>query len=128
MEQKRGFEPEIILDHTQRSEVANTVLTPGYQHINRIMRAEVDKVIIDLINVDEDDDALVLAKHKLSKAAAQFFQRVVNRINHEVEVYRSTIAEVGEPVDMTEGIIDLGEHTRPGDLQLDSALLEEESL
>lgn len=110
-----GFNPEVRLSHDQRALVAHTIATPGFALINQIMRSEVDKFIIDLINVAEDDERLVVAKHRLSKAAAQFYQLVISRISMEAQQFMRDAGEPTEPTDPTEGLIDMGEYTKPGD-------------
>jgi hypothetical protein len=130
-----AFNPEVNMSHDQRGQIAHTIASPGFVHINQIMRAEVDKFVIDLINVPEDNDAMVVAKHKLSKAAAQFYQLVINRLNSEANQFIRDASESSAPiVDPTEGLIDLGEHAQAGDdpldllgeFDLDPQLLEEE--
>lgn len=122
------FNPEVKLEHTDRAQMAQTVASPGYIHINRIMRSELDIFIIDLINTPEDNEALAIARFKLSKAAAMYYQRIVNRINMEVQQYVQAQDGPTEPVDMTEGNIDLGALPSTfDDIQLDEQLLEEGS-
>lgn len=104
-----SFNPDLVLEHNERAAVAQTVGTPGYKVIHgRIMRSEVDKFIVSLINAPEEDDSAIVAKHRLAKAAAQFFQAVTERINNEVQQYVAAVKASGPPVDPTEGHIDLG--------------------
>lgn len=129
-----GFNPEVILSHDQRAQLAHTIATPGFVFINAIMRSEVDKFVIDLINVDENDEKGVVAKHRLSKAAAQFYQLVINRVNAEAQQFMHDSGSPSEPIDPTEGMIDLGEYSEPSDepidllegLELNEQLVEEE--
>lgn len=104
----KGFSPDIQLEYTERALIAQTVATQGYAIIHRIMRSEVDKFIVNLINADEDDEQAIVAKHKLAKSAAQFYQAVTDRINHEVHQYVAATQQNGPPVDPTEGLIDMG--------------------
>lgn len=110
-----GFNPVVRLTHDQRALLAHTIATPGFVFINAIMRSEVDKFIIDLINVDEDDDKAVIAKHKMSKAAAQFYEMVIARFNMEAQQFMREAGQPTEPIDPTEGMIDIGEYAKPGD-------------
>lgn len=130
-----AFNPEVRLNHEQRGQIAHTIASPGFVYINQIMRSEVDKFVLDLINVPEDNDAMVIAKHKLSKAAAQFYQLVISRLNAESSQFVRDASESSAPMeDPTEGLIDLGEHTQTGDdpadllgnFEIDPQLLEEE--
>lgn len=128
-----GFNPEVNLSHDQRAQLAHTLATPGFVQVNAIMRAIVDRFVIDLINIDEDDDKAIIAKHKLSKAAAQVYQLVINRINAEVQQF---MHDSGTPslIDPTEGIIDMGEVASEGNesggllegFELNEQLVEEE--
>lgn len=104
-----GFNPDIVLEYNERALVVQTVATPGYAIINRIMRSEVDKFIVDLINAPENDDKTVVARHKLSKAAAQFYTAVTGRVNYEIQQYTAAQGGSGKPVDLTEGVIDIGD-------------------
>lgn len=130
------FDPEITFTHDQRAQIAHTIATPGFEHINRILRSIVDRFVLDLINVDEDDDNAVLGKHKLSKAAAQFYESAVSRINWESQQFMRDASGPVEPTDPTEGSIDLGEFAKAEEpmsyeglfegLELNEQLLEEE--
>ncbi len=117
-----AFNPVVNLTHDQRGQVAHTIATPGFLLVNRIMRSEVDKFIIDLINVPEGDDVSVVAKHKLSKAAAQFYELVISRLNFEAGLFMRE-SSGGVPSDPTEGMIDLGEYSHGEDDQ--SGILED---
>lgn len=127
------FAPDIELEHNERALVAQTTATPGYKIINRIMRSEVDKFIVDLINAPEEDDKAIIAKHKLSKAAAQFYQAVVDRVNSEVHMYMAAVQNGVAPVDVTAGMLDLGEPASTledfvQEVEMGESLLEEESI
>lgn len=120
------FEPEISLEHSDRAMVAQTVATPGWKIINRILRSEVDKYLIALINVDESDDKAIVAAHKLSKAAAQVYAASMARVNYEVQQFIAVSGTPAEPVDITEGLIDLGPASSTlADLDFDNQSLEE---
>jgi hypothetical protein len=102
------FEPELSLEHADRAAVAQTVATPGWKVINRILRSEVDKYLIALINVPASDDHAIVAAHKLSKAAAQVYTAAMSRISNEVQQFIAQSGMPTTPVDITEGLIDLG--------------------
>lgn len=120
------FEPEFSLEHSDRAMVAQTVASPGWKVINRILRSEVDKYLIALININESDDKAIVAAHKLSKAAAQVYTAAMARINHEVNQFIAVSGPPTEPVDMTEGLIDLGPASSTlADLDYDNQSLEE---
>jgi hypothetical protein len=102
------FNPDLVLGHNERAAVMQTIATPGYTVIHRLMRAEVDKFIVNLINAPEEDEKTVAARHKLVKAAAQFYQAITERINFEAVLYKAAVAAEGDPVDLTEGILEMG--------------------
>lgn len=102
------FNPEVVLEHSDRAAIAATVVSDGYRVIHRLMRSEVDKFVIDLINADPSNGKKVWACHLLAKAAAQFYEGLTARINQEVQQYTGAIRNPGPPVDATEGLIDLG--------------------
>lgn len=104
------FAPVIELTYTDQADLAALVATPGYRVLHKIMRSEVDKFILSLINtkVEGQDKDAVYNKFLLSKAAAQFYQQVTDRINGETLQYVSS-QDHRAPVDETEGILDLGE-------------------
>lgn len=105
------FAPIVQLDYSDRSDLASTVATPGWKIVHRIMRGEVDKFILALINTKiegTDDKDEVYNKFLLSKAAAQFYQQVTDRVNEETLQYVASQNNSG-PVDMTEGILDIGD-------------------
>lgn len=118
------FNPEVMLNHEERGQVTFTMATPGFQHINRIMRAEVDKFIVDLIKVAEDNKDLIIAKHLGAKNAAEYYQRIVNRLNEESSTFAQERGGVGKPEDSTEGLLDLGESIDPEEPFDPASLLE----
>lgn len=103
------FAPAIELSYSDQSDLAATCATPGYNIIHRIMRAEVDKFVLALINTEQDDKEAVYAAFLLSKAAAQLYQGTTNKINQEVIQYSANLGRESVPVDGTEGILDIGE-------------------
>lgn len=109
------FKPDVSFTQDERAQIAHTSHTPGFLHINRIMRAQVDKFVLDWINVDEDDEKKIIAKHRLSKAAAQFYQLVVSRINWEIQQFTHEANVSTAPTDPTEGMLDLGKFAHPDD-------------
>lgn len=117
------FNPDVILGHSERGQVAATVGSEGYRIINRIMRSEVDRFILDLINTAPASEKEVYAKHILAKAAAQFYEAVTNRLNHEIMQYTGAIRDTAPPVDVTNGLLDIGPNQSTfDDLQNDELL------
>lgn len=69
----------------------------------------VDKFAIAMINADPSKEREVVASHYLAKAAAQVYQMVTDRVNEEVLQYAHAPRPSDKPVDITEGLIDLGD-------------------
>lgn len=101
------FDPEVVISPQEQAALVLLSASEGFKVLNRIMRGEVDKLIMSFVNEPGDSDAMVLNKHKLVKAAALFYDGVVNRMNHEISVYASQQVDT-TPVDVTEHLIDLG--------------------
>jgi hypothetical protein len=108
------FAPVVQLDYMDRADLAAMVATPGWKVLHRIMRGEVDKFVLALINtkIGSDDKEEVYNKFLLSKAAAQFYQQVADRVNEETLQYIASKDNTG-PIDSTEGILDIGEQSNP---------------
>ena len=102
-----SFEPEIALDERDRSNLASVVVMPGYRVLHRLLRAEVDRFILALINTDAKDDAGVIAAHRLAKAAAQFYEGVTSRVNEIVRNHLESSRQDEKPIDITENLLDL---------------------
>lgn len=101
------FDPEVIISPQEQAALVLLSASEGFKVLNRIMRGEVDKLIMSFVNEPGDSDAMVLNKHKLVKAGALFYDGVINRMNHEISIYASTATDP-TPVDMTEHLIDMG--------------------
>lgn len=104
------FKPEISLERHQLAALAQTCSSPGYKVIHLIVRSEVDKFVLDLINSPSEEEAKVLEKHRVSKVAAMLYEGVTKRINYEVQRYTQASQQPGEPIDPTEGVLDFGPH------------------
>lgn len=108
----QSFDPELRLEGVELAHLSVLAAMPGYRVLHRILRSEVDKFIISLINADGSDDAEILARHRLAKAASQFYQGATDRINEIIMHYRSAAAVDMKPVDVTENVLDLGDIER----------------
>jgi hypothetical protein len=100
-------QPVLELNEVDIADLATVVAMNGMKVLQKIMRHECDVFIVDIINATNDVD--VLAKHKLAKAAAQYYTQVVNRINEAMILYRHAPKDTDKPLDSTEGIFDIGE-------------------
>lgn len=111
-----AFEPEIELDHHERAALALIASEEGYKILHRIIRSEVDKFVVDLINATDDAD--VLEKHRISKVAAQLYQGWTNHVNHEIQNYSAAVQRMGPPIDPTDGMLDFGRTASRDELEL----------
>ncbi len=102
------FNPELKLSRHEQGALALVVAEEGYQVIHKICKTEIDKFILRLINEDATDPGSVLEAHRIAKAAAQFYAGITNVIKQNVEAYMSGKTIQQAPVDLTEGILDIG--------------------
>lgn len=105
------FKPEIELEDSEVASLALVVGQDGYKVIHKLIRHEVDRFILALVNIDSTRAEAVLEGHRVAKTAAQLYDGVTNKINRVVESYYSAKQSgVGIAPDSTEGIIDIGPH------------------
>ena len=83
---------------------------PGYKVLHKIFRSEVDKFFVALANANSAKPEEVVTAQILYKSAAMFYQGVTNHINEEVMAYTHAPRSGAPPIDMTEGLLDLGEY------------------
>lgn len=105
---------DIELEIFEKARLAATVASGGFDPIKKILLSEVEKFSTDLLNADIANEAEIVAKHRLAKAAAQICTMVVNRINREIEEYNYSVKDNDKPIDITEGLLDLGETNTDG--------------
>lgn len=101
--------PVLELTSMDRADLAVLVGTGGFRIIQKIMRSAVDKFILSLVNADSASDAEVLAKHKLAKAATQFYAQVIKDVNEELIQIKNEPKPTDKPIDVTAGIFDIGD-------------------
>jgi hypothetical protein len=114
------FNPDIELDRSEQSALASIIAQPGFKVIQKIGKACVDQFVVDWINQVKEED--VIRAHHHAKVAAQFYTMLVSRIKNEVDTYINTQPEE-TPVDVTEGILDIGEYVH-GEIEQEEALFE----
>lgn len=103
-----AIDPELQLDDTERAYLAMMVANiPAFGALTKIFEAEIEKFKVALINAQKPED--VITQHNLAKAASQFYVQVINRINQEIEIHHHTPKVNDQPVDATEGLLDLGD-------------------
>jgi hypothetical protein len=100
--------PDVQLDHADRAQLVQLYAMEGYKVLHRLMRSEVDKFILAMINADPANPKEVLSRQRLAKAAAQFYEAITQRVNEEITLYTAQTRAGDKPVDVTEGLLDLG--------------------
>lgn len=119
--ERTEFKPELMLNRHQQAALAQTCSTEGYKIIHMIVRSEVDKFVLDLLNAPSgatDDEKL--EKLRVTKTAAMLYEGVTNRINHEVGQYALSTPVDTKPIDITEGLLDLGAYASRESLEATS--------
>lgn len=106
---RTSFEPELYLDRTEQAQLSQLIYLPGYKVLHRLMRSEVDKFFVVLLNTDAADADGIVAAHKMAKAAAMFYEGVTNRVNEEVIQFTAAPRASDVPIDITEAVLDIGE-------------------
>jgi hypothetical protein len=80
---------------------------PGFDTLKRLMESEIDAMQLSIMNTDPADpnyQVLLSERHRLAKAAAMFYQKVMNRVSNENRdfIAAGTAKEVG--ADITENL------------------------
>lgn len=104
-----SFNPELILNHNDRGHLVQMAAMPGYRVLHQIFRSEVDKFVVELINASPAEPKSVVAAQMMAKVAAMFYEGITNRINEEVVQYSGAVDNRSQPVDPTEGLLDMGQ-------------------
>ena len=100
------IDPDFELDGNEQSELAQTVATPGFKVILKIMQAAVAQARVDLDNADVSKPSEVMGKHALSKATGVAVTRIVTFINTEVSQFNDKPRASDAPKDDTELAMD----------------------
>ena len=92
------------LGEGERAQLVALRQLPGFQILLNLMEAEVSKFAENLINTKAGQESEILANHYLAKAAAQFYQGLVNSLNNELETFanHSNVTQI-QP-DVTEAL------------------------
>jgi hypothetical protein len=93
------------LSQIEQAQLAAFIPTDGFQILDKIMKGEVAKFNTKLLNCEKPEDVLIA--HNLASAAAKFYQGLINTVNAEVYSYINTPKSTDEPVDVTEGFLDM---------------------
>lgn len=103
------FPKELKLEKHQRAELSDTCNTPGFRWIQAIFEDEVQKFFIALINLPTGGEP-VIEGQRVAKVAAQVYEGAMQRVNAEVAYLGEELRanKPTQPVDILEGMIDLG--------------------
>ena len=110
------MEPEIHLGRDEQAHLAAIRPMPGFGILLKIAKAEVDKFLLRLVNTPTTDRDAVITHHMTAQVAAQLLTGCVNKVNEELELYANAPRTTDIPVDVTEGILDIGEYSRGDDI------------
>lgn len=94
---------ELELTLNEKALLAAYINSDGYKTLDKVMRHELSKFHVKLINATKPEEVLIA--HNLEKAAAMFYQGIVNRINSEIDAYKNTPRDTDPPIDVTEGVL-----------------------
>ncbi len=102
------YTPELILDPNEVAALALLTGQDGYKVIHKIIKHELSKFITAHINTATGNDSAITEGHRIIKTAVQLYDGATNSINTLVSTYTSAKQVDGRPIDVTEGLIDLG--------------------
>lgn len=83
-------DPDLLLTPLQRSELAMTVHSKGWEVVDLLLKAVVEQFRVDLDNANHADPKDVMAKHALSRAAGVVVTTLIHRIANEVALFQDT--------------------------------------
>ncbi len=75
---------------------------PGFQVLLNIFESQVAQAQLDMMNADETDEKAIVAKQRIAKAAAVFYQRSIDRVNEELMTFGARRDESKIQPDLTE--------------------------
>lgn len=107
MEQLK-FEPELELDDLEVASLALMTSQQGYRVFHKIIQHQFSEFVSAHINTATGNDHQIVEGHRVIKTAAQFYDGITNKVNRIVESYTADRKVEPKPVDITEGIVDLG--------------------
>jgi hypothetical protein len=81
------IDPELKLTQNEQAHLKTLITMEGFKVLQQIMEASIERFKVALLNCDATDERKVLELHNRTKAAAQFYTDVINRVNNELEDY-----------------------------------------
>lgn len=127
MNMEKRVVPDYQPNSGGRAQLFATTVTPGFDVLQNIM-GSVCLTFQHNMLLSDPGTPDATQKHFLSKAAAMFYETVISRVNSELMQYTHAPRDSDPIVDVTEGVIDLGEVAGLDDLPnlLGDVTLEEE--
>ena|ERR1700675_218164 len=89
------IDEEFEIDSRERAVLITFCKQEGWDLMQKIMESEIRKFNTALINVDESDEAKVLAMHKMTKSLAQWYTGVMRRLANEAQIQNYNDSGVG---------------------------------
>lgn len=110
------MELEYKLGRDEQASLAAVAGHPGFRVILKLGEMEAKKFIQVLMNTPASDKDLVITNHIKAQEIAQWFTGFVNRINEEITEYTHAPKASDKPIDVTSGILDLGDEPVSNDI------------
>ena len=79
------IDPELMLDAAERRELVRVCQMPGFAILKKIAMSVVEQFRLDLDNANPASTSDVMAKHSLSRSASLFYQRWLDKLQHEID-------------------------------------------
>jgi hypothetical protein len=89
------LKPELRLSLDQRQLLLATVSQEGFAVLQQVMEDEVNRLNLKLINTDAADRDAVCAAHAMAKAAGQFYEGFIQRLNEEFDLHLRLASKIG---------------------------------
>lgn len=102
------YEPELDIDDGEAGTLVSFMSHPGFLVWQKVRKAEFQKFFTKLMNTDSVSEDQVLENFRVAKIAAQLYQGETNTLNEIRVQYTSAPRDMDKPVDVTEGILDIG--------------------
>jgi hypothetical protein len=103
------MEPELDLEQAEKAYLVSLVSMHGYKVLHKVIKSECDRFIVAHLNTAPDDTKKILASFIMTKTAAMLYTAWTNRVNSIVEEYTHTPKASDAPIDITAGVLDIGD-------------------
>lgn len=89
------IDAEFEINNQERAVLISFCKQEGWDLMQKIMESEIRRYNVALINTPEENEAEVLAKHKLTKGLASWYTAVMTRIAREAQIQNYNDSGVG---------------------------------